>query len=44
MGHGIAVDPLLEDGGTTAPFLLKTTISAAINIIKFWEIDNTNNK
>jgi len=38
LGHGIAVNPMVEDGGNTAPFLLKTSISAARNIIRFWGI------
>lgn len=36
MGHGVAVNPQFKNGGTPAPFLLETPISAAKNIIEFW--------
>jgi poly(hydroxyalkanoate) depolymerase family esterase len=44
MGHGIAVNPMLDYGGVIAPFLLETSISAPINIVKFWNIDNDNSR
>ncbi len=36
MDHGIAINSQLKNGGTPAPFLLETPISAAKNIIDFW--------
>ena len=38
MGHGISVNPTLENGEIAGPFLLKTSISAANNIVEFWNI------
>ncbi|MCG9697732.1 PHB depolymerase family esterase [Shewanella sp. Isolate11] len=38
MGHGIAVNPDIQNGGIEAPFLLKTPISTMVEIIKNWNI------
>jgi len=38
MSHGIAVNPNVKNGGEEAPFLLKSSLSAAIHIIDFWKI------
>lgn len=36
MGHGIAINNSIENGETEAPYLLKTPLSSANEIIKFW--------
>lgn len=36
IGHGMSVNPAVKMGGTEAPFLLKTTLSAAKYITNFW--------
>ncbi|GIU46193.1 LpqC, poly [Shewanella sairae] len=36
--HGIAVNPAVSHGGTSAPFLLTAPISSAIEIVRFWNI------
>lgn len=38
MGHGMPVNPQKDNGGTEAPFVLKAPISAALNIIKHWNL------
>ena len=38
IGHGFPVKPELLNGGSEAPFLLKSPISAAVNILNFWNI------
>jgi len=40
MTHGIAVNSTIKGGGTPAPYLLEAPISAATDIIDFWQIRN----
>ncbi|WOH36260.1 PHB depolymerase family esterase [Thalassotalea fonticola] len=39
MGHGLAINDTVENGGVEAPFLLKTPLSAANEIINFWFVN-----
>ncbi|GHE95865.1 extracellular catalytic domain type 1 short-chain-length polyhydroxyalkanoate depolymerase [Thalassotalea profundi] len=38
MGHGMPVNPQKDNGGSEAPFVLKGPVSAALNIIKYWDL------
>jgi len=38
LDHGVSVNSTLKNGGESGPFLLESPISAAINIVKFWQI------
>lgn len=40
LGHGIPVNPTIESGGEIAPFLLAAPVSAMVNIINFWGLQN----
>ena len=39
IGHGLAVNSKVKNGGTPADFLLESPLSAAANIIEFWQIN-----
>ncbi|MBA6392111.1 PHB depolymerase family esterase [Colwellia sp. BRX10-3] len=38
MGHGIAVAPQKNDGGSAAPFVINTPISTVLYLLEAWEI------
>jgi len=38
MGHGMPVRPDLANGGEERPYLLKAQMSAAINIVDYWQV------
>ena len=39
MDHGLSVNPDVENGGVVAPFLPKAQISAAKDIVDFWQLN-----
>ncbi|OUS23463.1 esterase [Thalassotalea sp. 42_200_T64] len=42
VGHGMAVNSELANGGVEAPFLLKSTVSTAVSIVDFWGLGERN--
>ena len=38
-GHGMAINSNVKNGGVAADFLLESPISAAVNIVDFWKIN-----
>ena len=38
LGHGIAVNSRLENGGSPAPFVIESSLTTALNIITFWQL------
>jgi len=38
LDHGISVNSTVKNGGKSAPFLLESPISAAVNIVKYWQL------
>ena len=38
-GHGMAINSNVKNGGVAADFLLESPLSAAVNIVNFWQIN-----